>query len=157
MKQKNHVWNRVRLSLRGKNVIRNQILVSKLWYISQNYTIPKYQKGDWKKYIKLPLKQEKIQPPGHWDQLWARYFTVLDRHTIKLIKIKWIQRLLNPTNAPWKDLMWHWLKLIRKSDQDLALFWQKQILTGLLVTNIYKNRIIQLLYSITLYLDTSHQ
>ena len=28
--QKTHVWNRERLSLKGKNVMRNQILVSKL-------------------------------------------------------------------------------------------------------------------------------
>ena len=66
---KTHIWNRVRLSLRGKNIIRNQILVSKLWYLGQIYTIPKYQKGNWKKNIQFPLEQEKIQPPRHWAQL----------------------------------------------------------------------------------------
>ena len=38
---KNHIWNRVRLSLRSKKIILNQILLSKLWYIGQIYTIPK--------------------------------------------------------------------------------------------------------------------
>ena len=35
----------------------------------------------------------------------TRYFTVLDRRTTNYIKLKWIQSLLNPTNALWKDLM----------------------------------------------------
>ena len=30
-----HIWKRVRLSLRGKKLIINQILLSKLWYIGQ--------------------------------------------------------------------------------------------------------------------------
>ena len=67
--KKTDVWNRVRLSLRGKNMIRNQILVSKLWYIGQIYTIPKYQKGNWKKNMQFPLEQEKIEPPRQWAQL----------------------------------------------------------------------------------------
>ena len=45
---------------------------------------------------------------------------------------------------PWKDLMLYSLKLILNSDQGLALFRQKQILTGLLVTKIYKNRTIKI-------------
>ena len=35
------------------------MLVSKLWYIGQIYTIPKYQKGNWRKNIQFPLEQEK--------------------------------------------------------------------------------------------------
>ena len=52
--------------------------------------------------------------------------------------------LPNPTNALWKDLMLYWPKLILNSDQDLALSWQKQILIGLLVTKIYKNRTVKI-------------
>ena len=37
-----HVWNRVRLSLRGRKIIISQILLSKLWYIGEIYAIPKY-------------------------------------------------------------------------------------------------------------------
>ena len=40
--------------------------------------------------------------------------------------------------------MLYWLKLILISDQDLALFWQKQILTGLLVAKNYKNRTMKI-------------
>ena len=43
------------------------------------------------------------------------------------------------------------LKLILKSDQGIALFRQKQILTGLLITKIYKKP-RRFLYSITLCL-----
>ena len=74
----------------------------------------------------------------------TKYFTVLDRRTIKLHKSKWIQSILIPTNALWKDLMWYCLKLILNSDQDLALSQQKQILTGLLVTKSYKNRTMKI-------------
>ena len=58
--------------------------------------------------------------------------------------MKWIQSLLNPTNALWKDLMSHWLKAILNSDQDLALFQQKQVLTGLTVTKNYKTRTMKI-------------
>ena len=59
--------------------------------------------------------------------------------------IKWkLSSLLHPTNALWKDLMLNWLKLILNSDQDLALSWQKQSLTGPLATNIYKNRTMKI-------------
>ena len=53
-----HIWNRVRFRLRGKNVIDNQTLSSKLWYMNQN--IPK-------KNIQFPLEQEEntiSQTPG---------------------------------------------------------------------------------------------
>ena len=45
------------------------MFVSKLWYIGERYTIPKYQKGNRKKNIQFPLEQEKIQPLRHWAQL----------------------------------------------------------------------------------------
>ena len=40
--------------------------------------------------------------------------------------------------------MLYWLKLILNSDQDLALSRQKQILTGLQVTKIYKNKTMKI-------------
>ena len=49
--KKIHMWNRVRLSLRGKKFVTNQILLSKLWYIGQIYTIPKYIKKQIEKMI----------------------------------------------------------------------------------------------------------
>ena len=102
-----------------------------------------YQKENWKKNIQFPLEQEEIQTARYLAQLslWRVRLGILDIDIqLNYIKIKWIQRLLNPTNAIWKDLMLYWLKLILNSEQDLALFRQKQILKVLLVTKIYKNR-----------------
>ena len=42
--KKINIWNRVRLSLRGRKLIINQILLSKLWHIGQIYTVPTYIK-----------------------------------------------------------------------------------------------------------------
>ena len=42
--KKIHISSRVRLSLRDKEIILNQILLSKLWGIGQIYAIPKYIK-----------------------------------------------------------------------------------------------------------------
>ena len=42
--KKIHISSRVRLSLRDKEIIINQILLSKLWDIGQIYAIPKYIK-----------------------------------------------------------------------------------------------------------------
>ena len=41
----------MRLSLRVKKIIVNQILLFKLWYIGQIYTIPKYIKNEMEKRI----------------------------------------------------------------------------------------------------------
>ena len=57
---------------------------------------------------------------------------ILDINTqLNFLNIKWIKRLLNPTNGLWKDLMLYRLNvdLILNSNQVLALFRQKQILS----------------------------
>ena len=48
---------------------------------------------------------------------------------LKSLKIKWIQRLLSPAYAIWKNLMLYKLNLIR-INQGLALFRQKKILSS---------------------------
>ena len=53
-------------------------------------------------------------------------------------------KVVKSINALWKNLMLYWLKLILNSDQGLAFFKQKQILTSLLVTKIYKNRTMKI-------------
>ena len=49
--KKLNTWNRVPLPLRWKKRIVNQILLSKLWYIGQIYTIPKFIKKEIEKTI----------------------------------------------------------------------------------------------------------
>ena len=52
--------------------------------------------------------RKKYNLPDTVDQLsiWRGGLGILDIDTqLNYIKIKWIQRLLNPTNALWKDIM----------------------------------------------------
>ena len=80
-----HIWNRVKLSLRGKKIIINQLL-SKLWYIVQIYTIPKvYQKRNWKENIQFPLEQEKKLDFPDTSTLLGHFRY---RHSIKFSKNK---------------------------------------------------------------------
>ena len=118
------IWNRVRLSLRGKKIIVNQILLSKLWYIGQVYTIPKYIKketGQNGKKYDFPGTQLNSPfgagGPGFFD-------TYIELNSLK---IRWSQSLLNPTNALWKDLILYRLNSVLNSNQGLPLFKQKQI------------------------------
>ena len=54
---------------------------------------------------------------------------LLDIETqLNSLKIKWIQRLLNPNNALWKNLMLYLFNIILNYNQGLALFRQKQVL-----------------------------
>ena len=125
--KKLHIWNRVRLSLRDKKIIINQLL-SKLWYIVQIYTIPKYIKKEIEKRIYNFLRNNK---KNQTSQTLRHSLDILDRDTqLNSLKIKLIQKLLNPTNALWKNLMLYWLNidLILNSYQGLALLRQKQIL-----------------------------
>ena len=122
--KKIHIWNRVRLSLRGNMIIVNQIIFSTVIHRPHLYYPKIYHKGNWKNNIKFPLEQKKIKPPKHLAQLsiWRDRLGILDIYTqLNYIKIKWIQRLSNPTNALWKDLMMYWLKLILNSEQGLPL------------------------------------
>ena len=60
--------------------------------------------------MQFPLKLEKIRPPRYLAQLiiWMIGLGILDKDTqLNSLQIKWIQRLLNPTNAPSKNLMLH--------------------------------------------------
>ena len=116
----------------GKKLIINQILLSKLWYIGQIYTIPKYIKEEIEKRIcNFLWEGKKIRPPRHLVQLpiWKGGLGIVDIDTqLNYLKIKWIQRLFHPTNALWKDLMLYRLNLILNYNQGLALFRQNQIL-----------------------------
>ena len=87
-----HIWSRVRLSLRGRKIIINQILLSKLWYIGQIYTIPKYIKKEIEERIYDFLWEgKKIRPSRHLAQLpiWKGGLSVLDIDTqLNSLKIK---------------------------------------------------------------------
>ena len=125
--KKRHIWNWVWLSLRGKKIIINQLL-SRLWYIAHIYTIPKYIKKEIEKQIYNFLQNNK---QNQTSQTLRHSLDTLNIDTqLNSLKIKLIQKLLNRTNAHWKDLILYWLniELILNSNQGLALFRQKQIL-----------------------------
>ena len=99
-----------------------------------------YLKENWKKNMQLPLEQQNIRPLRHIAQLlvWKGGLGILDIDTQKkknYLKITWIQRWLNLTNALWKNLKLYQLNLILNSNQGLALFRQKQMLRS----NRHKN------------------
>ena len=113
-------------------------------------TIPKYQKGIWKKIHlflwnrkKYNLLENELNSPHLEEQ--AKYFTVSDRCTIKLDKNKMDSKFIKSRQCSLeRSHAVFWLKLMLNSDQDLALSWQKQILTALLVTKVYKNRTMKI-------------
>ena len=139
--KKIHIWNRVRLSLKGKKLTINQILLSKFWYIG--HTIPKYIRKQIEKMIHDFLWEgKKIRPPRHLVQfpIWKGELDILDIDTqLNALKIKWIQRLLNFNNALWKNLMLYRLNLNLKSSQGLALFRQNEILRSTRHSNLQNN------------------
>ena len=141
--KKIHMWNRVRLSLRGKKLIINQVLISKFWYIGQIYAVPKYTKKQIEKMIcDFWWEGKKICLPRHLVQLpiWNGELGILDIDTqLNALKIKWIQKLRNSNNALWKNLMLYRLNLNLKSNQGLALFRQNQILRSTRHSNLQNN------------------
>ena len=73
------------------------------------------------------IVNQKIRPPRYLTSIWMIEQGILDietqlRFNLKPLKIKWIQRSLNPTNALWKNLMLYQLNLILSYNQELALF-----------------------------------
>ena len=90
-----------------------------------------YYSEIYKKWIYDFLWKEKIRPPRHLAQLSILTIglDILDIETqLKSLKIKCIQRLLNPNNALSINLMLCQLNLILNHKQGLSLFRQKQTL-----------------------------
>ena len=107
----------MRLSLRGKNIIINQSS-NPMWYIGRTYTIPKYIKRKWKEHT-ISSRTEKIRLPKHLVKLPISRggLGISDIDTqLNSLKLKWIQRLLNPTSVLWKVLMLYRLNLILNSN-----------------------------------------
>ena len=132
--KKSHIWKRVRPFLRGKKIIVNQILFSKLRYIGQVCTIQKHIKKAIEKRIYNFLwnrKNTTSQTPNSTFHVWwwggggGREGAADIDTQLNNTNMKWIPRLLNPTNALWKDPVLYWLKLVLNSDQGLAFFKRK--------------------------------
>ena len=97
-----HIWKRMRLSLRRKKIIVNQILLSKLWYTGQIYIFPKYIKKKIEKIYNFLWngKNAVSQTPSSTLSIWRGRLSILEIDTqLKYLKIKWIQRLSNSTSA----------------------------------------------------------
>ena len=92
--------------------------------------------------MRFPSEQKQYttsQTPGstlHLDER-NRYFRHRDTQ-LNPLKIKWIQRLLNTTNALRKNLILYQLNLILNYIQGLTLFRQKQILRSASHKNLHK-------------------
>ena len=74
--------------MRGKRIILSQTLLSKLWYIGQICTIPKYTKQEYtisSKNIRLPTTSKTLSSTLDLDD-WTTYFR--HRGTIKLSRNK---------------------------------------------------------------------
>ena len=76
---------------------------------------------------------------------WKGRLGILDIDTqLNSLKTKWIQRLLNPFNAFWKDLMLYWLNLILNPSR-------------LLDVKTYRNKAMRIFYTVAKSLLTFHQ
>ena len=90
-----------------------------------------YSKIYQKRIYDFLSKRKKIWPFRRLIQLSISTsgLRLLDIETqLNSLKIKWIQRLLNPNNALWKNLMLYLFNIILNYNQGLALFRQKQVL-----------------------------
>ena len=148
--QKIHIWNRMQPSLRGKKQLErksfDQIHGTQVKYILfQNVSERKL-----KKEKTISPRAKKKRSPRHIAQLfiWKGRLGILNIDTQQnSLKIKWIQRLLNPTNAVWKDLILYRLNLILNSNQSLALLRQTQILRSTRHRNL-KNKTKMIFYTV---------
>ena len=90
-----------------------------------------YSKIYQKRIYDFLSKRKKIWPFRRLIQLSISTsgLRLLDIETqLNSLKIKWIQRLLNPNNALWKNLMLYLFNVILNYKQGLAFFRQKQVL-----------------------------
>ena len=120
--------------MRSKKIIVNQILLSKLWYRGQIYTIPKYIKKEIEKRIYNFLwSSKKYDLPDNYLNSRSGLGILDTDSQLNCIKTKWIVIKHHQCSLERSHAV-----VILNSDQGLALFRQKRSL-GLLVTKINKN------------------
>ena len=81
-----HIWNRAKVSLRGKKRIAYQILSSKLWYI---YTIAKYRKKKLKDFLWNRKKSDLSGTYNHFHNI-LRIFDVLQNFHHKWNNVRFL-------------------------------------------------------------------
>ena len=124
-----------RTILRGKKINVNQILLFKLWYIGQIYTISNASKRKFKKYMiwsgtgKKNATLQAFSSTLHLDW-WAMYFRV----SIKFSKNKMDSKVINSHQYSLETS--HALLIALNSNQSLA----KKRFLGLTDTRNYKNK-----------------
>ena len=126
-KKKKKIGTKVTLFEREKINV-NQILSSNLWYMGQISTIIKNIKEKTKKeHTNYSVTTKKKRPLRLLVQvsIWNGELGILDIDAqLNSFKTKWIQRLLNSTNALWKAPTLYWWNLIINSSHGLVLFRQ---------------------------------
>ena len=71
---KNQIWNRMRLSLRGKNNRKLNLFIKTMVHRSNIHYSRINQKGNWRKHIQFLLELQKMRPPKHLVlfSIWKR-------------------------------------------------------------------------------------
>ena len=129
--KKIHIWNRMRFSLwQEKNNREPYPLIESMVHSSNIYYSEIYLKKLRNEY-KIFLRQT-----PHLESS-VRYILDIDTQ-LNSLDTKWIQRLVNTTNAFWKNLLLYQLNLIFNSNQGLALFRETQILSSPRHNNLQK-------------------
>ena len=160
--QKNHIWNRVRLSLRGKILSETKSLFPSYDSHRPNLHNFKISKKKLKKVYAVfsgtgkNRISQKVSSNLHLEGQ-ARYFTVFNRHKIKLDKNKMDSKFTksHQCSLPERSHAVFWLKLIPNSDQDLLN--KNRFLQVYQSQKFTKTEQWRFLYSIILCLATSHQ
>lgn len=122
-----YLWTNLHLSLKGKKIIINHILLSKLWYLAQAIPTPTQFLNNITTIIydflwnnkKITVKRATTQLPISQGGLG-----ILNPHLkVQSLLLKWICRLYDHKDTgPWKELFEHFLSQYRKSGQGKETF-----------------------------------
>ena len=122
-----HLWKNLRLSLKGKRLVINQLLYSQLWYLSQVMPVPQniinlftqhvynFLWGDKHPLINRTITQLNIADGG---------LKVLNLQSmVQAMRFRWVGRLFDhKIKGPWKTLMTYQLNKYRQASQGRSVF-----------------------------------
>ena len=122
-----NIWKQPKLSLKGKRIIINQLILSKIWFLAQVIPVPQKVITDLEGLVLDFLwggRQTRVRKQVLYLPIKQGGLGLIDITTkIQSLHLRWVGKLLDNTlKGPWKILMIYQLNKLRKATQGASVF-----------------------------------
>ena len=122
-----NIWKQPKLSLKGKRIIINQLILSKIWFLAQVIPVPQKVIIDLERLVLDFLwgaRHTRVRKQVLYLPIKQGGLGLIDITTkIQSLHLRWVGKLLDNTlKGPWKILMIYQLNKLRNAAQGASVF-----------------------------------